>query len=281
MARASAPFMTGVVEGYYGRPWSHEARRDVVRFMGTHGLNTFVYGPKNDPYHRDDWRLPYPDAELAELAFTAREARKAAVTFVYALSPALDICYACADDGRALRRKLRQIARAGIKRFALFFDDTQLRLSHAEDIDRYGGDGPEALARAQAELVRRTNAWLARHGLRPLSFMVPTDYLGTACSPYSVALDEALPRNVLVGWTGTAVIPATITTTQAQQRRECLGGRRLVLWDNYPVNDAVLSSNLHLGPFTGRAADLGSALGGGHLLNPMTQAHASLVALLS
>lgn len=279
MTRAAAPFMTGVVEGYYGRPWGHEARRTVVRFLGDHGMNTFVYGPKNDPYHRDEWRMPYPAGELAELGFTAREARAAGVRFLYALSPALDICYGCADDTRALKRKLRQLVRAGVKRFVLFFDDAPLALSHPEDVERYGGAGPDALARAQADLVRRTNAWLRSRGLRPLAFMVPTDYFGTACSPYLAALDESLPRSTLVGWTGTAVVPATITAEQARLRRGCLRDRRLVLWDNYPVNDAILSSNLHLGPFTGRAADLGEALGGGHLLNPMTQPHASLVAL--
>jgi hyaluronoglucosaminidase len=279
MPRAAAPFMTGVVEGYYGRPWTHEARRDVVRFLGEHDMNTFVYGPKNDPFHRDRWREPYPDAELAELALTAREARRAKVRFVYALSPGLDVCYACNDDRRAVKRKLRQLVHAGVKRFALFFDDAPIRLSHPEDVERYGGDGPDALARAQAELVHRTRAWLRRRGLPALAFMVPTDYFGTTCSPYLAALDEALSRNLAVGWTGTAVIPAVITAEQATLRRECLGGRPLVLWDNFPVNDAVLSSNLHLGPFTGRAPDLGAALGGGHLLNPMTQAHASLVAL--
>ncbi|HWP67388.1 MAG TPA: beta-N-acetylglucosaminidase domain-containing protein [Candidatus Limnocylindria bacterium] len=278
MAHA-ARFMTGVVEGYYGRPWTHEARRDVIRFLGAKRLTTFVYGPKNDPFHRDEWRTPYPEAELSELAFTAREARRAKVRFVYALSPALDICYSCPDDTRALRRKLRQLARAGIRRFALFFDDAPLRLSHPDDVARFGGDGPDALARAQARIVRRTNAWLRRRGLPALVFMVPTDYFGTACSPYLTALDETLPRSTIVGWTGTGVIPATVTAEQARLRRDCLGGRRLLLWDNFPVNDTVLSSNLHLGPFTGRAADLGPALGGGHLLNPMTQAHASLVAL--
>src|SRR5262245_50002563 len=94
MPHADAPFLNAVVEGYYGRPWTHEARRDVIRFLGAHGMSTFVYGPKNDPFHRDEWREPYPEPELAELGFTAREARKAGVRFVYALSPALDICYA-------------------------------------------------------------------------------------------------------------------------------------------------------------------------------------------
>ncbi len=48
--------LRGVVEGYYGRPWSDEARRDVIRAIGREGMNAFVYGPKNDPYHRDRWR---------------------------------------------------------------------------------------------------------------------------------------------------------------------------------------------------------------------------------
>lgn len=279
MTRAAAPFSTGVVEGYYGRPWTGEARRDVIRFLGAHGMNTFVYGPKNDPFHRDRWRDPYPEAELSELTFTAREARAARVRFVYALSPALDICYACPDDTRAIRQKLRQLVRAKVKRFALFFDDAPTTLTRPEDIERYGGAGSDALARAQGELIRRTNAWLKRHGLPGLAFMVPTDYFGTACSPYLTALDAALPAKLPVGWTGTAVIPSIITSGQATLRRACVGNRPLVLWDNFPVNDTILSSNLHLGPFTGRAADLGPALGGGHLLNPMTQAHASLVAL--
>src|SRR5262249_2523624 len=52
----------------------------------------------------------------------------------------------------------------------------------------------------------------------------------------------------------------------------------VVLWDNYPVNDTVVSNNLHLGPLTGRDAQLPGVLAG-YLLNPMTQPHASLVAL--
>src|SRR5512136_1855506 len=57
-ALGAAP-MRGVIEGYYGRPWSGDARRDVIAFMGFHHLNTFVYAPKNDDYHRARWRETY------------------------------------------------------------------------------------------------------------------------------------------------------------------------------------------------------------------------------
>jgi hypothetical protein len=74
------------------------------------------------------------------------------------------------------------------------------------------------------------------------------------------------------------VFAPTLTGAEARAFRACIGDHPLVLWDNFPVNDIFLSNNLHLGPLTGRDADLASALRG-HLLNPMTQAHASLVAL--
>jgi hypothetical protein len=74
------------------------------------------------------------------------------------------------------------------------------------------------------------------------------------------------------------VFAETLTGAEARAFRACLGGHPIVLWDNFPVNDTVLSSNLHLGPLAGRDAELTRAVRG-HLLNPMTQAHASLVAL--
>ena len=41
----------GTVEGFYGTPWSHEARLSQLRFYGQNKMNTYIYGPKDDPYH--------------------------------------------------------------------------------------------------------------------------------------------------------------------------------------------------------------------------------------
>lgn len=277
-AMAKTASMRGVVEGYYGKPWSGAARRDVIRFIGERGMNTFVYGPKNDPYHRDRWRDRYPDAELADLRATAVAARAARVRFVYAISPALDICYTCDDDFRALTDKLAQLAGARVRRFALFFDDVPEGLTHPGDVATYGEEGSVSVARAHADLTNRVDRWLRMRGLARLAFMVPTDYAGTECHPYHTELGRRLRRGMPVGWTGAGVITETVTRAQAVARRACVGRHPVVLWDNYPVNDAVLSNSLHLGPLTGRAGDVPDALAG-HLLNPMTQPYASMVAL--
>ncbi|MBQ9836356.1 MAG: beta-N-acetylglucosaminidase domain-containing protein [Akkermansia sp.] len=41
----------GVVEGYYGIPWSTKARLAQLDFYGRNKLNTYIYAPKDDPYH--------------------------------------------------------------------------------------------------------------------------------------------------------------------------------------------------------------------------------------
>jgi beta-N-acetylglucosaminidase len=276
MARTSP--LRGVVEGYYGRPWSGDARRNVIRFLGARGMNAFVYGPKNDPYHRDRWRELYPDDELADLRATAAEARRARVRFVYAISPGLDICYSCSADLDALTTKLAQLAHARVRHFALFFDDGPSTLTQPDDVARYGGSDGAALARAHADVVNRVDRWLRRKGLHGLAFMIPSAYSGTTCLPYHTALAGALRRRLPVGWTGPGVFAPRLTGAEARARRDCLDGHPVILWDNFPVNDGVLSNTIHLGPLVGRDATLPGELAG-YLLNPMTQAHASLVGL--
>ena len=43
MGRAFA--VRGIVEGFYGRPWSHAARLDAISFLSPRGLNAYVYAP--------------------------------------------------------------------------------------------------------------------------------------------------------------------------------------------------------------------------------------------
>ena len=191
-AVARGPALRGVVEGYYGRPWSGPARRDVIRFLGAHGLTTFLYAPKNDEFHRARWREPYPGDELRDLRKTARVARRAGVRFIYGLSPGLDICYSCAEDGDALGAKLDQLRRAGVRRFALLLDDTPARLTDARDVAVHGGEDEAALARAQAALANRTARRLKGRGRARLELVVPTIYWGTECRPYLEELGRHL-----------------------------------------------------------------------------------------
>ncbi len=56
--------MRGVIEGFYGEPWSHQNRIDLINFCGRNKMNTYWYAPKDDPYHREKWREDYPEEEI-------------------------------------------------------------------------------------------------------------------------------------------------------------------------------------------------------------------------
>jgi hypothetical protein len=79
----TSPFaIRGVIEGFDGNPWTHEQRLECVRFISARGMNTFVYGPKDDPLVRRRWREPYPDEALARLTELVRTGTDAGVEIV-------------------------------------------------------------------------------------------------------------------------------------------------------------------------------------------------------
>lgn len=60
-AEAAIP-MRGIVEGFYGTPWSHADRLEMLHFSKEKKFNAYIYAPKDDPYHRAKWREPYHGA---------------------------------------------------------------------------------------------------------------------------------------------------------------------------------------------------------------------------
>ena len=61
-------FLSGVIEGFYGKPWTLAERFELFEWMAAWGLNTYVYAPKDDLHHRALWREPYSAADAAEIA---------------------------------------------------------------------------------------------------------------------------------------------------------------------------------------------------------------------
>lgn len=260
MARSFS--VRGVVEGFYGRPWSPDERQHAVSFLADRGGNAYVYAPKDDPWHRARWRDPYPDAELDALRRLARHCSGSGVRLGFGISPGLDIDYRSPADIATLVAKFTLLADAGVGWFLLLLDDIPMRPGLAAD---------------QAELAEALRAELGTGDDVHLT-ICPTEYLGTTPSAYLGELGAGLPDPTEVMWTGPTVCSPVITAEDAGQWVAALGDHPVVLWDNTPVNDATMTHALHLGPYTGRDPDLVGLLHG-ILCNPMTQSRASLVQL--
>ena len=250
----------GVIEGFYGPPWSWDARLEVAAGCGARGMADYVYAPKDDPKHRDAWRDPYDRAELAGFE---RFAMAGSLGLGFALSPGLTMDYDDPDDRAHLAAKVDQVVAVGAGLVVLALDDIPF------------GGGPQGAAHA------RVTTWLRHHlGDRARLALIPTEYVGTAASPYLEALALGVPPDVPIGWTGAAVVNDTILASQARARADALGGRQPLLWDNYPVNDGIMADRLFLGPLRGRDPDLLEACSG-YLANPMVQPRANQLPLAS
>lgn len=255
--------LRGVIEGFYGNPWSHEDRMRQFEFYGRHRLNTYIYGPKDDPYHRARWRDSYPEAEAERLKELVGAAHRNRVRFVWAIHPGGDIRWNL-QDSMAVARKLDAMYDLGIRAFAVFFDDI-------------GGEG--AKAGKQAGLMNYlTDTFVRKHGdVEPL-IICPTQYnKAWSNGDYLSVLGREMYPQVRIMWTGNSVVD--MIDRDDLEWINARIGRKAFIWLNYPVND-YCQSRLLMGKTYGNGLDIGDLVSG-FCSNPMEYAEASKLSLCS
>lgn len=243
MCKAAPIALRGVVEGFYGTPWSKAERLDFFAFAEKVGFNAYIYAPKDDPYHRAKWREPYPPEKLHELGELAQASRSRGVRFIFAVSPGLDVALSGMGrygDREKLLAKMEALYAQGVRDFAVCFDDIREK------------DGA-----GQAELL----CWLSerireRHADARLLLTVPTEYFladmrtaNGAVTPYTRDFSAQSAKDVLVLYTGDGVAKNNLTDASYQSANR-LYGCPLALWWNYPAND-YMEEKLALGPIEG------------------------------
>ncbi len=251
---AATPFaVRGVIEGFYGNPWTREQRLELVEFLSAHGMNTFVYTPKDDPLVRRAWREAYTGDDLQRLTELLERCAAHGVEFVYCLSPGLSIRYSDPSDIEALSAKFSSVAALGVRTFGLLLDDIPTDLQHQADRATF----PD-LAGAHVHLV---NQVAARLGPGRALVVCPTVYWGRGDEPYLARLGAGIDPRIDVFWCGRAVCSPTLGLDDAE-RFAATTGRPPMFWDNYPVNDVAMGFELHIGPYRGRDPELGRSARG-------------------
>ncbi|MRG87321.1 beta-N-acetylglucosaminidase domain-containing protein [Salinibacillus xinjiangensis] len=270
----------GAIEGFYGEPWSHEDRLSQIEFYGEHKMNSYIYAPKDDPYHRAKWREPYPEEKLNEIEELVQTSEENHVEFTFAISPGVTVAYSNDEDFEKLVNKAEQMWDIGVRSFAIFLDDIDPNLRHSEDKEMFGDDENPSAA-AQAYLLNRFNEeFIKQHEGAERLITVPTEYSQAGTTPYRERFAELVDSDVIVQWTGIGVVAPTITTEDADLTYEIFD-HDLLIWDNYPVNDMDRNS-LFLGPLVGRDNNLSPENGViGSTANPMNEAEASKIPLFT
>ena len=285
----------GIVEGFYGKVYSVEDILSLFEYMEGNKMNTFVYGPKGDPYHLGNWRDEYPTEITDEQRFygmmtqddmrtiTAAAAENN-ISFAWSIHPAMqnginftnrDSVEQGIDD---IMEKFSHMYDLGVRQFGVFVDDIDTGVALR---------GSENQAYMMAELQRRLEDKYngsedpADHVAG--TYYVPSFYalnFGSASQLETNlgAFREAnKDNNVIMMMTGSGVW-SPIRNSDLLKIQQYTG-KKPVMWWNYPVNDNIDDQLLMNRIDSVYATDLDVTASLGVLSNPMNQAEASKVAL--
>ncbi len=256
----------GVVEGFYGTPWSHEVRMSLLDFYGRHKMCDYLYGPKDDPYHSSPyWRQPYPEDQARNIKELVEAAKRNRVNFIWAIHPGKDIRWN-KEDYDSLVNKFNMMYDLGVRSFAVFFDDI---------------DGEGTNPERQVELLNNlTTDFVKKKGDVTNLIVCPTDYSQLWAKPGPngplAVYGRGMNPDVEVFWTGAVVCSdlthETLDFINSRIKRPAL------YWWNYPVTD-YCKHILMQGPVYGLDTTLTSKEVAGVVSNPMEHGEASKLAL--
>jgi len=239
----------GVVEGFYGRPYSFYEHCDLIQFLSHLKLNTYIYGPKSDPYHRKEYYKLYPWTKLKEFESLNNLAQKNNINFNFALSPGTK------PDIELIVQKIKSMMQIEIKNFSLFYDDIKLKLNSEN-------------ATIQTETANEVYAMLKQKFSKFSLFFCPTQYRGFEKTDYILTIAKKLHLDIKIFWTGKSVVSKQITEKDVDKITDLIG-RPPLIWDNIFANDYIPGIILKF-PYRNREPEIIAKVSG-ILINPMNQ----------
>ena len=291
----------GVIEGYYGVPYSKEVTEDLFRFMARYKMNTYMYGAKSDPYHSRFWEKPYPTSiteKEKEIGYLSQDmlrsmtdvAHQCKVNFIWAIHPGQAFTDATKTDVLdKIMSKFTDMHKLGVRQFGVFVDD--VGVPDDEPTLKLGAD---RLTQLQQLIDKKWNTKKANPAdtVKPLHY-VPQLYayswVSEAKAKKFFQSLRATPSKVNIYITGRAVW--TVPNSEDPAKVSSWLGRDVAWWWNYPCNDNDMDKLFMLDTYRNfddeahidRNATLEKDLKGVNTLisNPMQQGEASKIALFS
>lgn len=289
----------GLVEGYYGYPYTIEVKKDLMRFMMRYKMNTYLYGAKSDPYHSQYWKDAYPTTltnEQIKNGWLSQEmvkeiskvSQETKVNFIWAIHPGNDFTNSSTVINDIMS-KFSKMYNLGVRQFAVFVDDVSVpedAVTHQLNANRV-----TELQRA-IENKWNTDGVAAADTVKPIHF-VPQVYASSFVAEnvrksFFKALSST-PKNVVIYTTGWGVWSVPNSSDLRVVKDDL--GRDVAWWWNYPCNDNAdgqlytmdMYSNFYDMPSVNSNAMLPAALldGLGIVSNPMQEGELSKVPLFS
>lgn len=237
----------GIIEGYYGVPYSAEVTMDLFRFMAKYKMNCYMYGAKSDPYHSRYWSDPYPvdiTEEQKNIGFLSQDMLKeitevsyaTKVNFIWAIHPGTAFTDVTEKDVNSrIMDKFESMYGLGVRQFGVFVDDVGVPFDSLS---------LKLCADRLADLQKRIDDRWNTPGSAPADTVKPLHYV-----PQLYAYSWTTRENTRKFFESLSTTPAKIniyitgSTVWSVPNNEDIGviknylGRSTGWWWNYPCND--------------------------------------------
>lgn len=290
----------GIIEGYYGVPYSAEVTKDLFRFMARYKMNTYMYGAKSDPYHSRFWAEPYPETiseEQERIGYLSQDmlrditgtAHACKVNFIWAIHPGQ--AFMDAEDSGVNSRimaKFESMYGLGVRQFGVFVDD--VGVPYDAPTQKLGAD---RLTELQNLIDAKWNTAAAAPGdkVGPLHYVPQLYAFSWTGRDNARKFFESLapvPGKVNIYITGANVW--SVPNNEDLGVVEDFLGRPTAWWWNYPCNDNDMTKIFPMDMYSNfkdeRHIDNLSRLHNGLstrtlIINPMQQGEISKISLFS
>ena len=239
------PFpMRGYIEGFYGRLLSWPDRHRIIDRLADNGMTAYLYAPKEDPFHRVEWRTAWSPKWISEFSSFCAYAKSKNIHVIGGIAPGLDyVSDQQEQDFSHLLEKSRMLADAGAGSVALMFDDIE---PTAENVDAMRVE-----MASHADIATRLSETIEI----PVLFVprVYADEISELAESAYETLSSKLPADMPVFHCGSHIVAGAAPLSPANTPAPDVFQQRLILWDNFFCND-YCPRRLFLGPHEGRVA---------------------------
>lgn len=241
---------TGYIEGYYGKLLTWNNRKRIINKLSQKGMSTYFYAPKEDIFHRQNWRKCYPYNIKCSFSSFIKFSNKKNIEVIVGIAPGLDFDLSCVNslgnivpnsDLDILKKKCLQIISFGVTSIALMFDDIEVR--HEFNINSKKNEG--SLHAQVANFLCKT--------LKIQIFVVPRVYSDELIKTNNYYLNnffKTINKKIKIFYCGKNIVSKTIPLKLLKNFD--LDYNRVIIWDNFFAND-YCPKKLFLGPLSNRA----------------------------
>jgi hypothetical protein len=204
-------------------------------------MTSYFYAPKDDPFHRLEWRMPYPEQWLAEWRQFIADAKDMGITVIAGCAPGLDLNIgldlnnSAETDIAIIADKLTGLCGYSAEQSALpclLMDDIPPAMADANG--RHHQEG-QAHARLVGQLADRLAA--TGHPNIMVTPRVYADELDKDTPGYLNGFVSELPAGIPVFYCGKHIVAHDLNMSETAICDAGMQASNIVIWDNIYAND--------------------------------------------